>query len=207
MTSNDQITRYFSIVDYALRHAFPDSYWKRCMYAALGMRELLRADGIDAKMVYGDVACFTISPDAKNAGWQGFVNNGVGPAAHFWIETVGYLLDLGPHYLPADSRRPIAPLPLIRWPLNEARPRYLRYRERGHGEADMRQDPELAQRVADFVDHCMTVRQSGDVPAMPSYTWQLLGTPSLMTAARKGDAWAGAALQFVMGREPPPAPI
>jgi hypothetical protein len=40
----------------------------------------------------------------------------------------------------------------------------------------MRQDPALAQRIADFVDHCMTVRHPGDVPAMPSYTWQLSGT-------------------------------
>lgn len=208
MSQNDSITRCFSVVDQTLRQSFPRSYWKRCMYAAIGMREMLCADGVLAEVVYGDVACFTISPDAQRAGWQGFANDGKGPAAHFWVETADVLLDVGTHYLPAESSWSIARMPLVRWPLNEAQPSYLRYHERGRRDIDMRADLSMEQRVADFVGQCMTLRQSDEPLKMSSPTWQLACTPSLREAAqRPGDIWARAALQIAMGRPLPPAPF
>lgn len=183
-------------------------YWKRCMYAAYGMRTMLQADGLEADIVYGDVACFAISPDARGAGWQGFANKGEGPAAHFWIETKGLLLDLGPHYLPAESSWPMAPIPLVRWPLSEALPKYLRYRERGRHAIHIAADPSLEARVAEFVMQCVKLRDSNVPVKMSSPTWQLTGTPSLFTAARlPGNTWARAALEVTMGRPIPPPPF
>lgn len=205
-TPYDPISRSFAIVDHTLRETFPNNYWQRCMYAALGMRELLYADGISARIVFGDLACFTISPDFQTAGWDGYVNDGKS-AAHFWLEADGLQLDLGPYYLPANSRRPLAAMPLVRWQLNEVRPPYLKYRELGRGDVDLQTDVDLAKRAVDFVDRCVTLHRSGSRILLGAATWQLTGTPSLMTEAHRGNTWARAALQLVMGRMPPPAPF
>ncbi|QWT20147.1 hypothetical protein KPL74_20680 [Bacillus sp. NP157] len=207
MPSIDSITRSFSIVDHTLRQMFSDSYWKRCMYAALGMRELLRVQGVSAEMVFGDMACFTVSPDWHTTSWQGFRNTESANAAHFWLETSSYLLDLGPHYLPAESSHPIAPIPPVRLPFHEGEPRYLRYRARGRGEVDLDGDPGLAGRATAFIAQCLTTHRSVAARDLPAFTWQLSGTSSLLTAARKGDTWARGATQIVNGHVPPPAPI
>jgi len=192
---SDPFSRALSVVDQALREAFPDNYWKRCTYAAFGLHTLLKDNEVATQIVFGDMMCFTLSPDASKPGMAGYGNAGAGAPAHFWVEAGGSLLDLGPHYLPCDALRPIVSMPLIRWPLDEPMPLYLRYLEKGRGHADVRPEPSMSRQVADFIERCRALRHSA-VDASPPPAWQLTGTPSLRSAADNGDIWARGALRW-----------
>lgn len=195
MAANDPIRRSFHIVDKGLRAVFPDSYWKRCTYAAFGMRMLLQEVGITSHIVFGDMLCFTMTHDGKKPLLGGYGNAPGDAPSHYWLEAAGSILDLGPHYLPCSASRPIVGVPLIRWPVNTPMPSYLRYREAGRGDHTLRSSPSIADRVAQFLEHCQVLRQSSQfVTAVP--TWQLKGEESLRLAARKGDPWARGALIF-----------
>lgn len=101
----DPISRSISVVDQSLRDVFPENYWKRCMYAAFGLRELLKEEGIASEIIAGDVACFVLYTQDNQPGMDGFKTETPGVPAHFWVETVNVLIDLGPYYLPRDTRR------------------------------------------------------------------------------------------------------
>lgn len=195
MTTDDHVHRSFAIVDQTLRATFPDSYWKRCTYAAFGMRMLLRETGIDARIVFGDMMCFTLSTDAKRPSMEGYGSGHGAAPAHYWVEAAGHLIDLGPHYLPREARRQIAPMPLVRWSLDTPLPLYLRYRERGRELFEIQPDPSIAARVADFLDRCRTCSRSNP-NAVTLPRWELIHAASLQSAARRGDVWARGAWLF-----------
>lgn len=156
---------------------------------------LLKEVGVSAKIVFGDMLCFTLSSDAKRPSMEGYGNNESAEPAHFWVEADGHLLDLGPHYLPREARRHIAPMPLVRWSLDKPLPHYLRYRERGRELVDIRPEPSIVDRVADFLERCHTYRRSHPNPVtLPR--WELIDSSSLQAAARSGDVWARGAWLF-----------
>ena len=59
--------RILGVVDAALRVTFPDDYDARCMYAAFGVRDLVRAAGQPAEILSGDFLCFSVSKDGREA--------------------------------------------------------------------------------------------------------------------------------------------
>jgi hypothetical protein len=178
---NDSITRALTVVDLSLREVFPNNYWKRCTYAAFGLNRLLSQGGIASEFVSGDILCFTLSTDGRTPLLEGYGNAAGGGPSHYWIEAEGALLDLGAHYLPMEARRPIVPMPVIRWDAKEPLPRYLRYRELARAPA-MQPEATIAEKVHGFVQHCeLRDRRLGDDLTMPH--WALTGPASLDAAA------------------------
>jgi len=193
----DPISLSISVVDQSLRDVFPENYWKRCMYAAFGLRELLKEEGIASEIIAGDVACFVLYTQDNQPGMDGFKSETLGVSAHFWVETVHVLIDLGPHYLPRDTRRPIAEMPLICWPRDVRLPNYLRYREKARylPNAKLQVDSDMMERMAGFLTHCESRRHAAS-SAVKTTSWELRGPDSLRIAASKGDQWARSALKF-----------
>jgi hypothetical protein len=206
MTTNDPISCSLFIVDQTLRETFPDSYWKRCTYAAFGLRMLLKEVGIIADIVFGDLLCFTLSTDTKRPLMEGYGNGKDGVPSHFWVEAADSLLDLGPYYLPREARRPIVSMPLIRWSLDTPLPLYLRYREVGRGHLEMEPEASIAPRVANFLEHCLTRSQSTK-RAVTMPTWELKHAVSVHSAAQRGDMWARGALRFSSWANPATIPF
>lgn len=193
----DAVSRSLAIVDLTLRDVFTDNYWKRCMYAAFGLQQSLKEEGIASDIVAGDVACFVLYTQDNQPGIDGFMNETPHVPAHFWVETGDSLIDLGPHYLPRDTKRPIANMPFIRWPLNQALPHYLRYRESaryGPG-VKLQVEDAIMERMGHFLEQCESRRPSNVSPTNVT-DWELRGTDSLRIAARQGDQWARGALKF-----------
>lgn len=104
------------------------------------------------------------------------------------------MLDLGAHYLPMEARRPIVPMPVVRWEMKEPLPRYLRYREIARAPA-MRPEAAIAEKVHGFIQHCeLLSHRLGNGVTMPA--WALTGPASLHAAAQSGDIWARGAVRF-----------
>jgi hypothetical protein len=103
------ITRTLYVVDCSLRKEFPEDFYKRCMYAAFGSTALLQDAGYEANIVGGDFLAFVVAKSEQRAGLQGF-GLGTDQPSHFWVEVDNTIVDVGPHYLPEDSRFPAASL-------------------------------------------------------------------------------------------------
>lgn len=129
--------RILAVVDAALRATFPDDFDARCMYAAFGVRDMLREAGQPAEILAGDFLCFSVSKDGQEALMEGFGAHATTPPSHFWVEAAGRRLDLGPSYLPRRSRLDAAAIPPLNWGLSEPLPVYLRYRERQRWHPDV----------------------------------------------------------------------
>lgn len=193
----EHIRLSMSVVDQSLREMFPDNYWKRCMYAAFGLQLLLKEEGIASDIVAGDVACFVLYTQDNQPGMDGFKTEKPGVPAHFWVETNDVLIDLGPYYLPRDTRRPIASMPLICWPREVQLPNYLRYREKARYSpgTKLQVADDMMERMASFLAHCES-RDRTPPSKVESESWELKGPDSLQAAARKGDRWACGAKKF-----------
>ncbi|MEA2893500.1 MAG: hypothetical protein QOI05_4293 [Bradyrhizobium sp.] len=190
------IARTLAIVDRSLRSEFPDDYHKRCMYAAFGTSALLQDAGHQASIVGGDFVALVVATSGQRAGLQGF-GFGENEPSHYWVTLGDKIIDLGPYYLPRDSRYPAQPLPMVAWSPAEALPRYLRYRAEIAYDpaARLNSTPEIESRMAAFLTRCRNrfAEQRGQ-PKIPH--WILTGDSSLVTAASSGDAWARNALRF-----------
>lgn len=188
--------RILGVVDAALRVTFPDDYDARCMYAAFGVRDLLRAAGQSAAIVAGDFLCFSVSKDSREAMMEGFGTPAADPPSHFWVESAGRRLDLGPSYLPRRSRFDAVPIPPLNWGLSAPMPLYLRYREsqRWHPGVELPPADPLADRLSQFRS---ILAQAATAPPAPAWSWLLHGPGAVTRAARAGDRWAQGALRFL----------
>ena len=194
------LERSFAIVDRTLRNSFPDDYHKRCMYAAFGLQALLHDLGVEAEVVGGDMLTFVVSRSGQQAGMQGFGNARDG-FAHYWVEAGGYLVDIGPHYLPLGSSFPAEAVPLIAWRRTEPLPPFLRYRTLENFGAGpvMMSDRIIEERKCAFVKLCLS-RLGSQVgqPKLPH--WVLTGISSLADRGKKGDPWVLGAVRFATMR-------
>lgn len=190
------IPRCISIVDRALRATFPDDYDKRCMYAAFGLRDLLKTTGHAATIVGGEFLAFTVSQSESEASLQGF-GLGAGEPSHYWVEVAGSLLDLGPHYLPRSSSYPAAKMPIVAWLMATPLPPYLRYRAavRYDPDVELQSNPATTKRMQDFLGECLR-RHKAQIGQSKLASWLLTDASSLSAAAKAGDVWARHALRF-----------
>jgi hypothetical protein len=193
----DLLSRALAVVDASLREIYPDTFFKRCMYASLGIVALLEDEGITAHMVGGDFICVVVSTDAKQLASQGFKSPVAGTPSHFWVEAQGELIDLGPMYLPVKSSYPAAPLPVFRLKLAAGAPKFCKYREHNRYPPDVvLVAPKMQQRIEEFVAHCRArMRLASQQTSLE--TWEMTGPSSLIDAARRGDLWAGAAFKYL----------
>lgn len=189
------IERIMTVVAECLREMFPGDFYKRCAYTATGTLSLLREAGADGSLVGGDFAAFIVATAGNKAGLQGF-GLGTDQCSHFWVEAEGRLIDVAPHFLPADASYPIVPMPGVAWDLARGRPQALRYREiqRFPGSTSFSADPLIQERGQDFAQLCRERFSHQTVARFP--TWIITGPESLNIAANKGNAWARGAKRF-----------
>src|ERR1700686_4584001 len=90
MPTQDSITRSLIIVDQTLREVFPDDFDQRCMYAAFGLRLLLKQVGLKPQIIGGDFLCFVLSTDSRKATLQGFGSHTSPKPSHYWVEADGF---------------------------------------------------------------------------------------------------------------------
>lgn len=181
-----------TVVAECAREMFPGDFYKRCAYTASGMLSLLREAGADGSLVGGDFAAFILAMAGNKAGLQGFAR-GANQCSHVWVEAEGRLIDVAPHFLPADASYPIVSMPGVAWDLARARPQALRYRP-------IRRLPEFARFSADltiqnrseaFIQLCRERSRRPTVVRFP--TWIVTGPESLDFAANNGNSWANGA--------------
>lgn len=191
-----EVERILVVVDAALRATFPGDYDARCMYAAFGVRDLLRASGQPAEILAGDFLCFSVSKDGREALMEGFGAQAAIPPSHFWVEAAGRRLDLGPSYLPRRSRLDAAGIPPLNWGLSAPLPLYLRYRERQrwHPDVELPSGDPLAERLGRFR---AVLAQVATAPPASGWPWVLHSSGAVTRAARTGDPWALGALRFL----------
>lgn len=196
MLSNNQTLKLLGAVIRSLRKEFPEDFYKRCYYAAFAMRALLLDGGFDAEIVGGDFVAFIVSRDGERAGMKGF-GFGAEQCSHFWVETNGRLLDVGPYLLPEDASYPVAGMPLVAWDLATPFPAYLRYRRvrRFPADAVMSAVPEHNARCDRFIAACRS-RAANHIAGSKPLTWLLTDSSATVAAARRRDSWAIGAMRF-----------
>jgi hypothetical protein len=207
MAQDRQVGRILTAVVRSLRQEFPDDFFKRCHYAAFGMRALLADAGVASQIVGGDLAAFIVSTDGRRSALQGF-GYGQDQCAHYWVASDQHLFDVGPHLMPYDAAWPIAAQPLIAWDLAAPLPAYLRYRtlQRFAAAAPMGQVEAHNLRCDRFVAACRD-RSARQAPSAANATWLLVDAASTAAAARRRDVWAGGALAFADRRPPARLPF
>lgn len=197
MASEDAMTRALAITDASLRTFFPNDFYKRCMYAAFGLSALLQDAGISTRIIGGDFLCALVSTDGMQMSLQGFGSFNQNEPSHFWVEARGFMLDLGPTYLPYESSFPAPSPPILRRPISTPQPNFLCYREKVRFSKEFEiSTPEIRQRIIEFIDHCRRINQSKADRALPNM-WLLKDYQSLQHAANKRDPWAIAAIRFL----------
>lgn len=172
------------------------------MYAAFGLRALLRLAGHEALIIGGDFAAFIVARTMGRAGLKGFGFAADGPA-HYWVEAGSTLIDLGPHYLPRSSSYPVAPMPILAWAKSEPLPHVVRYRRMVEYASDVALDstPEILARMERFLEACEArYRAQVGQPKLPS--WLLTKKADLVLSASSGDPWAMSALRFLQEDRP-----
>jgi hypothetical protein len=191
-----RLEHLLAIVAATLRQEFPEDFYKRCAYSAFATFSLLRDADVDALLVGGDFVAFIVSRDGRQASMQGF-GFGDTQCSHFWVEAEGRLIDLGPHFLPEDTRFPAAPMPAVAWDLANPLPRSIRYRtiQRFPAEAEMSSDPIVQARCRTFIAKCRS-RRNSQVNFLKFPTWIVTGKPSMTIATNRRDPWAVGADRF-----------
>jgi hypothetical protein len=197
MISEHKIAQVLSVVVRSLRKEFPEDFYKRCAYAALGTRALLSELGINAEIVGGDFVAFVVATDNSRGGLQGF-GGGQAYSSHFWVLVENRLLvDVGPHLLPAGSSYPIAKMPLVAWDFETPLPAYLRYRalERFPAGAPIGTLLGHEERSGRFVESCRK-RAVTQVVGTAPVSWLLTGERATYDSAKRQDKWSIGALRF-----------
>ena len=199
-----EIERALAIVEYCLCEAFPRDFFRRCAFAAFGVRALLQDAGVEAVMVGGQFAALVVAAGESKIAVQGFAG-GPDIFPHFWVEAQDRLIDLGPHMLAYGSDYPVLAMPALAWEMSAPLPVAIRYKAHGRLPDDnrMSKDRALNRRCDAFVEECraVAVRQEG-VPPLP--TWLAVNYASMVTAVDRGDPWAREAKRFEMAPHPLP---
>lgn len=198
MISRLMLERVLCVVDRSLRKEFPDDFHKRCLYAAFGVHALLRDRGYSPNIVGGDFSAFVVSRDGMQASMQGYSSRGASSEpSHYWTELDGSIIDLGPSYLPYESRYPALSMPVACWEMSHRLPKALQYHpEVWHGvEAELDPASPAAIRKEKFVEQCRQRDKSPMVnPKLNS--WLLRSMVSIEDSAKRGDRWAAGAIRF-----------
>ncbi len=190
------IKRALGVVEYCLCESFPRDFFRRCAFAAFGVRALLQDSGINAVMVGGQFAALVVASDRSRLAVQGF-RSGREQYPHCWVETDDRLVDLGPHLLAYGSDYPVLPMPAVAWEMSTPLPSAIRYkaRQRLPDNNKMSIDHGLNMRCDDFVRDCRAVAAQSQ-PAPSLTTWLAVNHASLLTAVERSDAWAAEAKRF-----------
>jgi hypothetical protein len=201
-----EIERVLAIVEARLCETFPDDFFRRCPFAAFGVRALLRDAGVDAVLVGGQFAAFVMTPDQGRLAVQGF-KSGREPHPHYWVEAEDRLIDLGPHLLAFGSDYPIVRMPAIAWDMSAPLPSSFRYKAQQRYPADSRMsiDPKLCAQADAFVDSCRKTAAGEGSPALP--TWLATSYASLLAAVERDDPWACGARRFEQMAQNHPLPF
>lgn len=192
----DRIEGILTIVAESLRDKFPDDFYKRCGYAAWAVRALLIDEDAEAELVGGNFVAFVVSPSTGQVGLQGFGYN-PSQCAHFWVESMRRIIDLGPYVLPFGSSFSVLPMPAVAWRMDHSLPKYLRYQtlQRFPSHAVMSPDPIINERCRQFIESCRTKwNQNKARNHFP--TWLLSSPAALQRAINRRDGWARNALLF-----------
>lgn len=202
-----ELERILTNVADALHAEFPDDFHKRCPYAAWGVRSLLSDAGMQAEIVGGDFVAFVVSRDGARAGMHGFAHS-KDQCSHFWVESSGRLIDLGPYFLPHESSFDVVPMPAVAWELSHPLPRYLRYRvqDRFDQLALVNKGRAINARCAAFVERCRDNARSSNVPSKFP-TWIVTDPSSVEIAANRKAPWAIAATRFAKRSDPGDLPF
>lgn len=197
MRPENVIVRSIFVVDRTLRSMFPKDYYKRCMYVAFGISELLRNAGINAQIRGGDFLALVVAKKQQKLQMHGFGRSGSADPSHYWVETSSTLIDLGPHYLPKGSSFSASAMPVIAWNTSTPLLRCLHYNCR------ITYDPEvmllasasILERMDEFLDRC-NARYKAQKSQPNLRSWLLTDKSSLISSAERGDAWSLAAVRF-----------
>ena len=199
-----QVQRVLAVVEACLCETFPHDFFRRCAFAAFGLRALLRDAGLEAVMVGGQFAAFVVTPDGRRMAVQGF-QSGPDPYPHFWVEAQDRLIDLGPHLLAFGSDYPVVSMPALMWDMSAPLPVALRYKARDRLPADnrMSSDSSVRMQCGAFVERCRGLAADRDYqPTLP--TWVAANYASLLAAVGRDDPWACGAKRFEqMGQHHP----
>ena len=152
----ERIAHVLTVVLGCLREHFPDDYFRRCAFAARGIRALLDKDGIDGHAVGGRFTALAVARFGPRYALQGFTDSPE-PYPHLWVETPQRLIDLGPYLLPYGSPFPIVAMPPLIWDRAEPLPAALRYEpiDVVSDDAPFSVDLLVAREAEAFVTLCM----------------------------------------------------
>lgn len=201
------IERVLAIVEYCLCESFPRDFFRRCAFAAFGVRALLQDEGIEAVMTGGQFAALVVESNGAKVAVQGFAG-GADLYPHFWVEAEDRLIDLGPHMLAYGSDYPVLPMPALAWDMSAPLPAAIRYKAHGRLPADNRMsaDRALNLRCDAFVEQCrFEAVDRKKSPPLP--TWLAVNYASMVAAVERADPWAREAKLFETAAEPHPLPF
>jgi hypothetical protein len=201
------VEQVLAAVEALLCESFPDDFYRRCAFAAFGVRALLRDSGVDAVLVGGQFAAFVMTPDQGRLAIQGF-RSGHEPHPHYWVEAEDRLIDLGPYLLAFGSDYPIVPMPALAWDMSAPLPASFRYKAQQRYPADSRMsiDPKLCAQADAFVQRCREKLAERD-SALRLSTWLATSYASLMAAVEREDSWACGAKRFEQVAQNHPLPF
>lgn len=190
------IERILCVVDRCLRGQFPDDYHKRCMYASFGIHRLLEALGHSPAVVGGNFGAFLVSRDERSASFQGYASD-AGEHSHYWVELNGFIIDLGPYYLPVESSFPASEVPAVFWDTGYELPRGLVYRSvtRYESTETAHLEPHIVEKMEPFLAACHA-RMSKPLVKPKIGKWLVTTPSSIQKAAGKGDQWARAVIRY-----------
>jgi hypothetical protein len=189
----ERVARILAVVLGCLREHFPRDYYRRCAFAAHGIRTLLTRDGIQNRVVGGRFTALVVAKFGSRYALQGF-EDGPELYPHLWVETDDRLIDLGPYLLPFGSPFPVASMPPLVWRRSEALPAALRYEmiDVVPDQAPFSVDPEVAKQGEAFATLCLD-RCHGPID-FPH--WIATGDAALAVAEGSGDRWVHGVRHF-----------
>lgn len=202
-----QIECAMAVVEACLCEIFPRDFFRRCAFAAFGMRALLNDRGIDAVIVGGHFAALVITADQRRLAVQGF-KSGRELYPHIWVEAADRLIDLGPYLLAFGSDYPVLPMPALIWDMTAPLPAAFRYKVQRRLPSNNRMSTErqINAQCDAFVEHCRAVAaDQGRLPQLP--TWIASSYASLHAAVERDDPWACGAKRFEQVARSHPLPF
>lgn len=187
----ERIAHILAVVLGCLHDHFPRDYFRRCAFAALGIRALLNEGGSASRVVGGRFTALVVARFGARYALQGF-QDGPELYPHLWVETDDRLIDLGPYLLPFGSPFPVMAMPPLIWNRADSLPAALRYDAIDvlADDAPFSVDPDVARQGEVFASLCLErCRGHADFPH-----WIATGHAALEDHA--GDAWVKGVRHF-----------